>query len=332
MSPPVLGPPSMPKARSRRGTRGATRPSVRELDLVVVGHTNLDHFFHVDRLPAVDRTVPLRGRDVRLGGTAANIARAAARLGLRTGLASKVGPDFPSHFRTVLRREGVDLSGFESVRGARSPACFIVESTDREQVTLIDQGPMEGDDRSRLPRSLLNRTGWVHLATGNPEYQLRVKSDARRLGLRVAADPAQEIFYRWTPATLRRLLTGSEIFFANETELARALQLFHRKSPSDLLEVVPLIIETRGTRGSTAWTRAGPVKVGAAPSRRVRQVTGAGDAFRGGFYVGWFRGDPLPECLRYGGWAAARWLEAGNPSALRPRDRRSLVPPNLERV
>lgn len=314
---------------SRRRSKAITvsaRATRRDLDLVVVGHTNLDHFFHVERLPAIDRTVPLRNREVRLGGTAANIARAAAKLGVRTALVSQVGPDFPAHFRRQLIREGLDLTGFQRVPGARSPAAFIVESAGGEQVTLIDQGPMEEDRGTAVPRGLLLRAGWLHLTTGNPQYQLRTLEAGRRLGMRAAADPAQEIFYRWDSPSLRRLLSGSELFFANRSELAHALELLRLGRMAELLEIVPLVVETRGPRGSTAWTRAGRVRVSAVGSRRVQQVTGAGDGFRGGFYAGWFRGDPLEDCLRYGAWAAARWLESGDPSGLHPLGPR---PPSL---
>jgi nucleoside kinase len=315
--------------RPRKSTSGSVPSTATDLDLVVVGHTNLDNFFYVRRLPAVDRTVPLSDREVRLGGTAASIARAAAKLGVRTSLVSQIGPDFPAHFRRVLQQEGVDLTRFETVAGARSPACFIVESAHGEQVTLIDQGPMERDNGRRVPSDLLSRAGWVHLTTGNPHYQLRVLDAARRLGLRAAADPAQEIFYRWGRPELNRLLSKSEIFFANRSELVQALKLLRLKTVRELLEIVPMIVETRGRRGAIAWTRAGHVQVPASRPRKVQRVTGAGDGFRGGFYAGWFRGEPLTECLRYGAWAASRWLETGGPSELRARGSRPNPPPNL---
>jgi nucleoside kinase len=322
----------MANQRPRRSARRPSRAPAQGLDLVVVGHTNLDHFFRVQHLPDVDRTVPLRDREVRLGGTAANIARVAAKLGVRTALASRVGPDFPPRFRQVLAQEGIDLSGFESVAGARSPAAFIVESAGGEQVTLLDQGPMEGDDGTTVSQGLLSRAGWVHLATGNPNYQLRVLDAVRRLGLRAVADPAQEIFYRWEPAPLRQLLSGCELFFANRNELARALELLRLTKIRELLRVVPMVVETMGPLGARAFTRAGRAQVSASSTHRARQVTGAGDAFRGGFYAGWFRGDPLRDCLRYGAWAAARWLESGDPSALYPFGARPHPPADLSKV
>jgi nucleoside kinase len=319
----------MANRRRSKVNPGSVRMSHGGLDLVVVGHTNIDHFFRVERLPATDRTVPLKDRVVRLGGTAANIARVAAKLGVRTALASLVGPDFPRHFHQQLIHEGVDMSAFEAVPGTRSPAVFIVESSQGDQVTLIDQGPMEADHGTEVPRGVLSRTGWVHLATGNPDYQLRVLEEAQRRNVRAVADPAQEIFYRWDSSNLRRLLSGSEIFFANRAELAQALMLLRLRDMHQMLEIVPCVVETLGLGGAIAWTRAGRVRVPATRSSRARQVTGAGDAFRGGFYAGWFRGDPLRNCLRYGSWAAARWLETGDPSALRSRGGRPRPPPNV---
>ncbi len=319
----------MVNRRPPRAISSSWRPSARTLDLVVVGHTNLDHFFRVERLPATDRTVPLKGREVRLGGTAANIARSAAKLGVRTALVSLVGPDFPSRFRHLMIQEGVDLTGFESVPATHSPACFIVESSRGEQVTLIDQGPMEADRGTEIPEALLSRAGWVHLATGNPRHHLRVLAAARQRGVRAVADPAQEIFYRWDADPLRQLLEGSELFFANRSELAQALKLLRLKSVGELLGIVPTVVETLGPGGATAWTRAGRVEAPPVRPRAVRQVTGAGDGFRGGFYAGWFRGDSLRDCLRYGNWAAARWLETGDPSRLRPWLPRPRPPPDL---
>lgn len=294
------------------------RTRVLPLDLLVVGHTNLDHFFHVRSLPAPDRTVPLLRRETRLGGTAANIARAASKLGIRAGLWSRVGPDFPPRFREQMRREGVDLSGVEAVAGANSPACFIVESAGDQQVTLIDQGPMGSDPGTPIPVDLVRRASWIHLTTGDPHYQLRVLAVAREQGKRVAADPAQEIYYRWSRRQLRSLLQGSEILFANRHELAKICALLHVRSARDLLPTVPLIIETRGAAGAVAWTRTGSFRSAAVRSVRVAQVTGAGDAFRGGFYAGWITGLPVQKCLESGARAAARWRETGDPSRLRP--------------
>ncbi len=293
------------------GSESARRPWESPLDLLVVGHTNLDHFLHVANLPQPDRTTPVSCRETRLGGTAANIARAAAHWGVRTGLISRVGPDFPKEFRQILERDGIDLRGFEVVPGVPSSACFIAEDGRGGQQTLIDQGPMRDGLPFRVPKTLLADAPWVHLTTGAPAYLTRLKTEVRRRGGRVAVDPAQEIHYRWTGPSLERLVDGAEILFGNAHEIDRATTLLDRKRWTDLIDLVPLVIRTDGRRGVAAASRAGTTSVPGQRPRRLATVTGAGDAFRGGFYAGWIEGAPLLDCLRAGVRSARGWIETG---------------------
>ncbi len=280
---------------------------------------NVDHLLDVPHLPAPDRTVPASAHRVRLGGTAGNIARAAAGWGVRTGLMARVGGDFPEAFTARLGREGIDLRGLEIVPGASSPACFIAEDGRGGQSTIIDQGPM-GDAASwRPPARLLEEAPWIHLTTGPPGEILRLKAAARARGVRVAVDPAQEVHYRWTPTRLRELLDGAELVFGNESEIHRAMALVGVKRINELLRWVGAVVVTRGARGAAAYSRRGEVEVAAVRPRPVTQVTGAGDAFRGGFYAGWFEGEPLKSCLSAGARSARAWIETGGPATGRSR-------------
>ena len=285
---------------SRRSTAASgTRP----LDLLCVGHLNLDHEVSVRELPAADRTVPIEHHAVYLGGTAGNVARWSAHLGVRTGISAFIGSDFPSEFRTLLEQEGVDLTRVAVRPGMLTPTCWIARDASNRQFTFIDQAAMADTGAEPLPS--LKGVGWVHLNTGDPVYQLRVARLAQKHGIHVSADPAQEIHYRWSPRQLEELLRLSEILFGNHHELRRAAQALGVARTEGLIEKVPLVVETRGERGALAHFKGGSAECPAFPVRTVRSVTGAGDAFRGGFYAGWFAGLPLEQCLRSGCRAGA---------------------------
>jgi sugar/nucleoside kinase (ribokinase family) len=282
----------------------------RPRDLLVAGHINVDRFLRVARFPDPDRTVPVIDQRAELGGTATNLALAATRYGVACGLCARLGADFPADLERRLRGSGVDLRGVERDPRATTPTCYIVEDSAGGQRTLIDQGAMSDRDAARFrPPSFLPEYSWLHLTTGPPARHLRLSEQARRFGVRVAADPAQEIHYRWTARDLRRLLAGSEVLFGNRAEVARAVELLGLRRPTGLLEVVPLVVRTEGAGGVTAFHRDGRVHVASRRPRRRRTVVGAGDAFRGGFYAGWFGGQPLRGCLEAGVRAAARWIE-----------------------
>ncbi|HKN07231.1 MAG TPA: PfkB family carbohydrate kinase [Thermoplasmata archaeon] len=281
----------------------------RPRDLLVSGHVNIDRFLSVESFPPPDRTVPVLSHRAELGGTATNIVRVASRLGVATGLVARIGDGFPKEYIAELRSTGVDVRGVERVAGTPTPTCYILEDRNGVQRTLIDQGAMSKTRGAPLPTGWLKEYSWLHLTTADPAFQLRLLAAARKRGLRVAADPAQEIHYRWDRRSFRELLRGSELFFGNRSEIARALEFIGTRRVNGLLEFVPLVVRTEGRNGASAFSRGGTVHVPAAPHARVRTLVGAGDAFRGGFYAAWFAGQPLARCLTAGTRSSARWIE-----------------------
>ena len=281
----------------------------RPRDLLVSGHVNVDRFLRLLEFPPPDRTVPVQSHRVELGGTAANIALSASRYGVATGLVARVGDDFPASFEQRLRRAHIDLRGFERVRGIPTSTAYILEDPKARQRTLMDQGPMASPPVRTRPRPWLADYAWLHLTTADPDFQLRLLAEARASGVHVAADPAQEVHYRWDRGRLRKLLAGSEILFGNRAEVDRVAQMLGARRPDGLLPSVPLVVRTEGAHGVTAYTREGTVHVPSDRARSVRTVVGAGDSFRGGFYAAWFGGEPLRGCLVAGARAAARSIE-----------------------
>jgi sugar/nucleoside kinase (ribokinase family) len=284
-------------------------PVDRPRDLLVSGHVIVDRFLSVKAFPTADRTVPVLTGRAELGGTATNIVRAASRLGVATGLVARVGDGFPDEYVDTLRRAGVDVRGLERIRGRPTPTCYIIEDRDGSQRTLIDQGVMSDSEGASVPTAWLEEYAWLHLTTADPAFQLRLQKAARARGLKVAADPAQEIHYRWDGRSFRELLRGSELLFGNRSEIAQALEFVGARRVDQLLEHVPLVVRTEGKDGASAFSRAGAVRVRAARPARVRTLVGAGDAFRGGFYAAWFAGQPLAACLTAGTRSSARWIE-----------------------
>jgi len=278
-------------------------------DLLVAGHVIVDRFLQVASMPGADRTEPVVGERTELGGTATNIARAARRKGLRVGLLSRVGDGFPPAFRARLRAEGIDLRGLTTVPGAPTPTCTIVEEPGGVTRTLIQQGPMGGTGLSSLPGSWWRTYRWVHLGTGDPAYYLRLARAARAGQRHVGLDPAQEIFYRWDRARLRKILPLGDILFGNRAEIARASSWVGGAGPEGLLDYLPLVVRTEGPRGATAFYRGGSVHEAGRRPRRTRTLVGAGDAFRGGFYAAWFSGEPLERCLASGNREALARVE-----------------------
>jgi sugar/nucleoside kinase (ribokinase family) len=286
--------------------------------LAAFGHVALDHIVTLRHLPRPNTSIEVVDRERYFGGTAGNLARSAARLGVRTGLASFVGEDFPSDYREALRKDGVDLRDLRVVRGARTPIAWIFSDRQGNQMAVIDQGPMKEAAKFSLLHRSVRDAEVVHLGTGRPAYYVRIAALSSDLDRVIAFDPAQEIHYVYTPALFRQLLRQSTYFFGNEAEVAQAKRFVRVTSTEGLLKIVPVVIATRGAKGSTIYTREGRTQVPRVRPTRIVDVTGAGDAYRAGFYAGLSRGFDLRRCGILGSTVASFAIEAKGPQTRLP--------------
>ncbi len=282
------------------------------------GHVVLDHILTVPRLPRPDTTAMIVDRERHFGGTAGNLARAAARLGVRTSLASFVGSDFPDDYARTLRDEGVDLADLRRVPGRPTPTAWIFVDRRGDQMTVIDQGPMQDAAGRAVPLHSVRDVELVHIGTGQPAYYAKVAAAAERYNRPIAFDPSQEIRYAYTAPQFRRLLAKSTYFFGNEGEVAQAKRFARVTSTEGLLGFADVVVVTLGARGSVVVTREGRFRVPRVRPRRVVDVTGAGDAYRAGFYAGLARGYDLRRCGILGSAVASFVLEEKGPQTHLP--------------
>lgn len=260
------------------------------------GHVVLDHILTVPRLPRPDTSVGILERQRYFGGTAGNLARAAGRLGVRTSLASFVGPDFPPDYRQAFRRDGVDLHDLREIGGYATPEAWVFSDGRGSQMTIIDQGPWNLAGRLSVLKHSVRDVALVHLGTGRPDYYAKVADLAERLDRPIAFDPSQEITYLYDRRQFRSLFRRATYFFANEGEVVHAKRFMGATSVKELLGTAAAVVVTRGARGSSVYTREGTFAIPAVRPKRVVEITGAGDAYRAGFYAGLSRGYDLRRC------------------------------------
>src|SRR6266566_1320005 len=221
----------------------------------------MDYIVSLRRLPTPNTSIEILDRQRYFGGTAGNLARAAGRLGVKVSLASFVGADFPPDYRQALAKEGVDTSDLRTIPRANTPTAWVFSDPKGNQMAVVDQGPMK--DAGRLP--LLRHS-------------------------------VQDVDYVYTPRLFRELLRRSTYFFGNEAEIVRARRLARVTSTEGLLRAAEVVVVTLGSRGSVIYSRDGRIRIPRVRPRKVVDVTGAGDAYRAGFYAGLSRGLDLRRC------------------------------------
>ncbi len=86
----------------------------------------------------------------------------------------------------------------------------------------------------------------------------------------------------------------------------------------DLLEHVEVAVVTRGHEGSAIHTRDGTLEIPAFEPAETVDVTGAGDAYRAGFYAALSRGMDLEACGRMAAATASYVVEGEGPQGRIP--------------
>lgn len=297
------------------------------LDILTIGRSSIDLYGS----QVGGRLEDMGGFRKYIGGSPTNIACGTARLGLRSGLITRVGDEHMGRFiREQLMREGVDVRGV-ATDPDRLTALVILGIRDQDQFPLIfyrencaDMALCEDDIDEALiadTRSVL-ATG-THLSHPQTEAAvLKALELARQHGARTALD----IDYRpnlWgvaghgdgesrfvesaaVTAKLQKslhffdLIVGTEEEFhiaGGSTDTITALRAVRAVSAATL-------VCKRGAAGAVAFEGAIPDSLddgqtGPGFPIEVFNVLGAGDGFFSGLMKGWLDDEAWPKALEY---------------------------------
>ena len=135
---------------------------------------------------------------------------------------------------------------------------------------------------------------------------------ARSAGVLVAVNPGSLGYIEdLGPAEFLAACAGADLIFPNRAEGALLTGAPTAEAAVDaLLERFPTVVLTRGVDGALARTRGGELVAVEAPSIRLVDPTGAGDAFAAGFLERWTRTRDLRSGLAAGAALAARAVMA----------------------
>lgn len=231
------------------------------------------------------------------GGAPANVAVAAARLGIPSAFIGRCGADMHGFFlQETLRAAGVDISGLSLDSEHFTTLSFVeLEENGERQFAFCRNGTADTQLRpENVPSDLLKETsilcvGSMSLSTEPMRStQLSCIKTAKQAGALVAFDPNYRVAV-WPEArrfqeNITPLLRGADLvkISAEEVELVTG-----ERSPDNALDYLlrqgaSVAVVTLGSHGAVATSRMGRVRCSGLTCRPV-DATGAGDAFWAGF-------------------------------------------------
>ncbi|MCZ0206478.1 5-dehydro-2-deoxygluconokinase [Streptomyces achromogenes] len=255
-----------------------------------------------------------------LGGSAANVAVAAARLGRRTAVITRTGDDpFGTYLHEALRGFGVDDRWVTPVPGLPTPVtfCEIFPPDDfplyfyrRPKAPDLEIHPHELD----LDAIAAARIFWV-TGTGLSEEPSRTATLAAlahraRTGITVFDLDWRPVFWA-DPGTARphyaEALRHATVAVGNldEVEIATGTREPHAAARALLDAGVELAVVKQGPKGVLAVSRAGETAEVPPLPVTVLNGLGAGDAFGGSLCHGLLAGHDLETVMRHANAAGA---------------------------
>jgi 5-dehydro-2-deoxygluconokinase len=304
------------------------RPTDKTIDLIAIGRSSVD--LYGEQIGG--RLEDMGSFAKYVGGSPTNTAIAAARLGLRVGLLTRVGADHMGRFiREELLREGVDVRGVHT-DPARLTALVVLGIRNRESFPLIfyrencaDMALCEQDlDEAYLASARAVLINGTHLSTpsvfgASLGAARRVKENGGRVVFDVdyrpvlwgltAKDLGENRFVAnaGVTACLQAALPWCDLIVGTEEELcilggSEQLIVAIKKIRA---QTTATLVCKRGAHGCVAFASDIPDDIQSGlvvPGFKINvlNVLGAGDAFMGGFLRGWLRDETLEESCRMG--------------------------------
>jgi 5-dehydro-2-deoxygluconokinase len=310
------------------------------LDVITIGRSSVDLY----GAQVGGRLEDMASFSKAVGGCPTNIAIGTARLGLKSGLITRVGDEHMGRFiREQCAREGVDVTGVKT-DPVRLTALVLLGIRDEKTFPLIfyrencaDGALDESDiDPSYIESAKAVLVSGTHFARANT-------AAAQRKAMGIARASERKVVF---DIDYRPNLWGLAGHGAGEERYIKSGEV--TKSLSDILPQCDLIVGTeeemmiaggaddplaalkavRAASQATLVLKRGPmgcvVFPGAIPDSldegvkgpgfpvEVYNVLGAGDAFMSGFLRGWLTDEPLETCCAYananGAFAVSRLL------------------------
>lgn len=271
--------------------------------LIMIGHAALDRIYRVGEFPRE----PTKVRAIEAievgGGMAANAAVAAARLGAKVELWSRVGDDNAAAIiKAGLKAERVDIRGIESFEDARSSTSAIIVDDQGERLVVGMRDTTMSTSTSWLPLERISQAAavvadlrWLEATRSSFEHARKsgvtTILDAD-LGAREALPELLELtdYAIFSAPALRELIkTGDD-----ESRLSEVLKLGPRHAGVTLGRDGYRWLEADGSHGYQPGFVVDAI-----------DTTGAGDAFHGAFAVALAQGLDTTECVRRAAAVAA---------------------------
>ncbi len=239
------------------------------------------------------------------GGTAGNIGYTMHLLGESPIVFSPVGTDGKEYVE-YLEERGINTTYTSVVENKLTASAHITTDKDDNQITAFYNGALAEADKLNIA----DVTEKIEFALISPTDKRAMLEHAKQCfdaSIPFCFDPGQQIT-AFTPQELMRVVGQATFLIGNDYEM----KLLEEKTgwdTNELLNHVEVVILTLGEKGSMVITKDQTFEIAPCKPQSVDDPTGAGDAYRAGFFAAHAQGHDYQTCGQVGAVAASYAIE-----------------------
>jgi len=286
-------------------------------DIIAVGSATLDVFVETDikyvrcrhkvdeyHFPAGSKIL-VKHLEFSTGGSGMNTAVSFARLGLKTAYLGKIGTDNAAReIITELKKEKVDTSLIKQNNSYTTGYSTIIDARGEDRTIFAYKGSISTLAFDEIDRKKLAKTRWIYMSTligKSFNTAKQIAKFARKKDIKLAFNASPYLAEKGVKQ-LSTILKNTDLFVLSREEAE--LLTKKKKQPEQLKSLQKFGIEyiaiTDGSKAIFAsHNRIETVLYKITPKRaKVKETTGAGDAFASALLAGIIKTNNFPYSLQ----------------------------------
>ena len=239
------------------------------------------------------------------GGSVANSIVGLSQLGNKVGFIGKVSDDqLGNKYEEGLRKENVDFFYSKKKEVIPTGTCLILITPDSERTMITFLGTAGKINEHDIDTNAVKKSQILFLEgylwdEGEPKKAFeKAINNSNKVAMSLSDLFCVE---RHKPHFLELVKNKLDITFANEQEI---ISLIDAKNFEEVInfakDINKLIVITRGEKGALAVNKNQVVECSAKNDLKIKDLTGAGDLFAGGFLHGLINNKSIKESLDIG--------------------------------
>lgn len=241
------------------------------------------------------------------GGTAGNIAYTIKMLGGEPLLLSVLGKDSKEYLEH-FEKYGIKTEYIAINKKQMTASAYITTDADDNQITAFYGGPLGEAAQKNLSEILKEKVSIALISPTAKDAMAKHLKEAKEMGIKTVFDPGQQIT-SFTDIELKKMVSQADFVIGNDYEI-KLLQERTGWSEKEILQNCKYLITTLGEKGSVIKTADGEtIEAGTCAPLSADDPTGAGDAYRAGFFFAFEKEMDLKVCAQVGATAASYSIE-----------------------